>query len=150
MHTCVRAPPALQIISTSVWHTARPWISIISLCSSAGGEEGFVCMPAKPKSDTYPAASASHWLCPQMIDHTALEKPCRLFAVVSQGESLMPRTDTLQLSRVGHPLCPSLRLSLSLCNFTAGAGPIESEVSCRYKQVYSPIDALLPCKYCKR
>lgn len=110
-------------------------------------------MPAKPKSVTYPAASASHWLCPQTTDHSALETPCRLVAVVSQGGSLMPRArDTSQLSRVGHPLRPSFLLSLSasLSNFTAGAGPIESQVSCRYKQVYCPIEVLLPCKYCKR
>lgn len=42
---------------------------------------------------------------------------------------------------------PSLSLSplssLSLSNFTAGPGPIESQVSCRDKQVYYPIEALV-------
>ena len=44
----------------------------------------------------------------------------------------------------------SLSLFLSLSNFTAGPGPIESQVSCSHKQVYRPIEALLPFTACKR
>lgn len=57
-----------------------------------------------------------------------------------------------QLSCVGHPLCSSLSLSapLSLSSFTAGPGPIESQVSCRDKQVYCPMEALLPFIACRR
>ncbi len=155
MHVCKHV--CVSILSCKSWQTsdgqAAQALNQHNINVQQHRRRGcFVSKPAEQKSDTYPAVSASHWRCPQTPDQSDLGRPCRLPAAVWQRVSLMLRSeDPSQLSWVGHPPAPpSLCSSLSCSSFTAEPGPIESQVSCRDKQVYCPIKVLLPFIACKR
>lgn len=130
----------------------RHWISTISPCSSAGGTN-VMSISQLSKRVTLTLQFLHHI---SDVHRRSTELPWR-------GHVVPPQL----YDKVGHwcweqkilhncpewdipSAPPSLSLSLLLSNFTAGPGPIESQVSCRDKQIYCPIEALLPFIACKR
>lgn len=148
--------PACKSWQTSDGTQPRHWISTILLCSSAAGEN--VHNPAMEEEWHLPCSfcitlAMSTDPRPKCLGEAMLSRCSCMTRWVTDAESRRSLTTVLNgTSPLPLPLYPplSLSLSLSLSNLTAGPGPIESQVSCRDKQVYCPIEALLPFSACKR